>query len=305
MLYYFLRRFGRALITILGISIIVFVIARLSGDPALQLAPEDATPAELAQIRKDLGLDKPISAQYAIFLERVAHGELGNSIRYQQPALSLVLDVLPATLQLGLSAFVLSTVVGVLLGVLTALKRDTWIDSGVRGIAVMGQAAPSFWLGMMLILLFSVQLRWLPSSGRMSLAHMILPTVALALNSIAVVLRLTRSAMLETLSADYVRFLRSKGMSKSLIVWKHALRNASIPVLAVLGLQLSHLIGGAVIIEMVFNWPGVGRLMIEALNTRDFAVIQAGALLVSFFTVGANLIVDLLFGVVDPRIRYE
>jgi peptide/nickel transport system permease protein len=305
MLFYFLRRLGRALITIVGISMIVFVIARLSGDPALQLAPEDATPAELAQIRKDLGLDKPIWMQYAIFLERVAHGELGNSIRYQQPALPLVLDVLPATLQLGLSAFVLSTVIGVLLGVLTALKRDTWLDSGVRGIAVIGQAAPSFWLGMMLILLFSVQLHWLPSSGRTSLAHMILPTVALALNSVAVVLRLTRAAMLETLSADYIRFLRSKGMSKSLIVWKHALRNASIPVLAVLGLQLSHLIGGAVIVETVFNWPGVGRLMIEALNTRDFAVIQAGALLVSFFTVGANLIVDLLFGVVDPRIRYE
>ncbi|WP_129781845.1 ABC transporter permease [Peristeroidobacter soli] len=305
MLFYFFRRLGRALVTIVGISVIVFVVARLSGDPTLQLAPEDATPEELAQIRSELGLDKPIWMQYVVFVEHVAQGDFGTSIRYQQPALSLVLSVLPATLQLGLSAFVLSTIVGVLLGVVTALKRDTWIDSGLRGVVVVGQAAPSFWLGMMLILLFSVELQWLPSSGRMSLAHMVLPTMALALSSVAVVLRLTRSAMLETMSADYIRFLRSKGMSKSLIVWKHALRNASIPVIAVLGLQLSYLIGGAVIVETVFNWPGVGRLMVEALNARDFAVIQAGALLVSFFTVGANLLVDLLFGLVDPRIRYE
>lgn len=305
MLTYFLRRAARAVLTLIGISIVVFVIARLSGDPSLQLAPEDATPAELAQIRAELGLDKPIPVQYLVFVERVAHGEFGNSIRYQQPALPLVLSVLPATLQLGLSAFVLSTVAGVLLGVVTALKRGSWMDSATRGLAVIGQAAPSFWIGMMLILLFSVQLHWLPSSGRLGLEHMMLPTLALALNSVAVVLRLTRASMLETLSSDYVRFLRAKGVPRRLIVWKHALRNSSIPVVAVLGVQLGHLIGGAVIVETVFNWPGVGRLMVEALNARDFAVIQAGALLVSFFTVGANLSVDLLFGVIDPRIRYE
>jgi peptide/nickel transport system permease protein len=305
MLRYFLRRASRAVLTLIGISLIVFVIARLSGDPSLQLAPEDATPTELAQIRAELGLDKPMAVQYLLFVKRVAHGEFGNSIRYQQPALPLVLSVLPATLQLGLSAFVLSTVAGVLLGVVTALKRGTWIDVGVRGLAVIGQAAPSFWIGMMLMLLFSVQLHWLPSSGRLGIEHMILPTLALTLNAVAVVLRLTRASMLETLSSDYVRFLRAKGVSQRLIVWKHALRNSSIPVVAVLGLQLGHLIGGAVIVETVFNWPGVGRLMIEALNARDFAVIQAGAVLVSFFTVGANLAVDLLFGVIDPRIRYE
>jgi peptide/nickel transport system permease protein len=305
MLSYFFRRATRAIATLIGISIVVFVIARLSGDPTLQLAPEDATPAELARIRSDLGLDKPIWVQYVVFVDRVAHGEFGKSIRYQQPALPLVLSVLPATLELGLSAFALSTLGGVLLGVVTALKRGTWVDGLLRGAAVVSQAAPSFWIGMMLILLFSVQLHWLPSSGRLGLEHLILPTLALALNSIAVVMQLTRSSMLETLSSEYVRFLRSKGVSRTLIVWKHALRNASIPVVAVLGMQFGYLIGGAVIVETVFNWPGVGRLLVEALNARDFAVIQAGALIVSFFTVGANLAVDLLFGVLDPRIRYE
>jgi peptide/nickel transport system permease protein len=302
---YFKKRLLRAMVTLLGISVIVFVIARLSGDPTLQLAPEDATPAEIEKIRTDLGLDKPIWMQYLLFAKRTLHGDFGTSVRYQQPALPLVLSVVPATLQLGLAAFVLSTIIGILFGVVTAVKRGTWIDASLRGVAAFAQAAPSFWIGMMLMLVFSVQLRWLPSSGRLGLEHMILPTLALSLQAIAVVMRLTRSSMLETLSADYVRFLRNKGMSRQLIVWKHALRNASIPVVAVLGLQLGHLIGGAVIIEMVFNWPGVGRLMVEALNARDFAVIQAGALLVSFVTVGANLAVDLLFGVLDPRIRYE
>lgn len=305
MMSYFLGRSIRAVITVFGISVIVFVIARLSGDPTLQLAPEDATAAEIARIRAELGLDEPIWTQYGLFIGHAMQGDFGTSIRYQQPALPLVMSVVPATLQLGFSALLFSIIVGVLLGVVTALKQGTWIDALLRSVAAFNQAAPSFWMGMILILLFSVWLQWLPSSGRLSLEHMILPTVALSLHAIAVIMRLTRSSMLETLSSDYVRFLRSKGVPNRLIIWKHALRNASIPVVAVLGLQLSYLISGAVILETVFNWPGIGRLMVEALNARDYAVIQAGTLVVSVFTVGANLMIDLIFGIIDPRIRYE
>ncbi len=305
MLAYFLRRLGRAGITIVGISILVFIAARMSGDPVLTLLPEDATATEIAEMRSDLGLDQPYWVQYLRYAEHAARGDFGTSLRYGEPALPLVLETVPATLQLALSAFVLAALLGILLGTVTALNRGNSFDRGLRGFAIFIDSAPHFCIGMLLIAVFSIQLQWLPSSGRLTLGSMILPMLSIALGSIAVTLRLTRSSMLETLSADYVKFLRSRGVPRRQIIWKHALRNAAIPVVAMLGIQLGYLLAGTVIIETVFNWPGVGRLMVEALSARDFPVIQAGVLFVSVVTVLLNLGVDLLFGIIDPRIRYD
>jgi peptide/nickel transport system permease protein len=302
-LHFILQRLGRTVVTLIAITVLVFVAIRLSGDPTLSLASETPTPQEIAQIRAELGLDQPLWRQYLKFVSDTAHGEFGQSIRYQEPAFGIVASRLPATIELGLCAFLLSTITGVGLGIITALCRGRWIDITLRSIAIVGQSAPGFWLGMMLILVFSVQLGVLPSNGRGGIEHLIMPMLALGVFSIASIMRLTRSSMIETLGSDYIRFLRSKGMPEHVIVLKHALRNAFIPVLAILGIQLGHLMGGAIIVETVFNWPGLGRLMVEALTARDFPVIQAGSLILAVFMVTLNLIVDLLFGVIDPRIR--
>jgi peptide/nickel transport system permease protein len=302
---YFFKRLRRAVITILAISIIVFCAARATGDPVMHFAPEDASDAEIAAIRTDMGLDKPLWQQYLVYVRDAASGDFGQSLRYREPAFSIVLSRLPATVQLSLSAFLLSTVLGILLGVVAALRRGTWADGAIRMLAVLGQSAPSFFVGVLAILIFGIHLQWLPTSGRMGPEYLIMPAFTLALFSLASVLRLTRSAMLETASAEYVKFLRSKGLPERKIVWKHALRNALVPVMAVLGLQLIHLVGGAVIIEIVFNWPGVGRLLIEALLNSDFPLIQAGVTMIAVSVVLTNLLVDLSFGLIDPRIRYE
>jgi peptide/nickel transport system permease protein len=302
---YFLKRLRRSLITLIAISMIIFAVARVTGDPVSHFAPEDASQAEIAQIRARLGLDKPLYTQYAIYVGQALHGDFGTSIRYDRPAFDMVIERLPATVQLALTAFLISTIFGILMGVIAALKRGTWIDGMLRLIAVLGQSAPSFWIGILGILIFGVHLHWLPTSGRMGPEYLILPAFTLALFSLASVMRLTRSAMLETQSQDYVKFLRAKGLPESQIIWKHMLRNALVPVFAVLGIQLGHLVGGAVIIELVFNWPGVGRLMIEALLNSDLPLIQAGVMLIATSVVLVNVLVDLSYSLIDPRIRYE
>jgi peptide/nickel transport system permease protein len=304
-LNYFLRRCGHAVITIVGITILVFALVRIMGDPTLQLLPEDATPEEIAEVRASLGLDQPIWIQYLRYASLALQGDFGTSIRFGEPALQLILSAVPATLELALLAFIISKLVGIYLGVLCALKRNTWLDRSIRATTITADSAPTFWIGMLLILLFSVYLQWLPSSGRGPPQSLILPVTAMVIGSLAGTIRLSRSSMLETLSSDYIKFLRSRGMPHRLIVWKHAVRNAAIPVVAISGIGLGNLVGGTIIIETVFNWPGVGRLMVEAVNSRDFALIQAGVLLVSVTTVFANLFVDMMFGIIDPRIRYE
>ncbi|MGH7210549.1 MAG: ABC transporter permease, partial [Acetobacteraceae bacterium] len=276
---YFFKRIRRALLTIIGVSMIVFIAVRATGDPVMHLVAEDASAAEIARVRAELGLDKPLYVQYGLYVRQAVTGDFGESLLYQRPAFELVLQRLPATLQLAFTAFFFSTILGVPMGVLSALKRGTRVDFTIRLIAVLGQSAPSFWIGTLAILLFGVHLHWLPTSGRLGPEYLILPAATLALFSLASIVRLTRSAMLETSSADYIKFLRSKGLPEHLIVWKHALRNALVPVAASLGIQLGHLVGGAIIIEVVFNFPGVGRLMVEALLNNDFAVVQAGVLL--------------------------
>jgi peptide/nickel transport system permease protein len=302
---YFLKRLARAVITLLVLSMIVFAAVRVTGDPTQHFAPEDATPKQLARVRHDLGLDKPVYVQYGMYLRDAVKGDFGTSLRYRKPALGLVLQRLPATIQLAFAAFLLSGLFGVLFGVLAALRHGTWLDGTIRLFAVLGQSAPPFWVGIIAILIFGVDLHWLPTNGRMGPSYLIMPAVTLALFSLASILRLTRSAMLETLGGDYVRFLRAKGLSERLIVWKHALRNAFVPVAAVLGIQLAHLIGGAVIVEVVFNWPGVGRLMIEALTNSDFPLIQAGVLVIATCVILINLAVDMSFGLIDRRIKYS
>ena len=305
MLRYFLRRLRLAAITIIGVSMIVFVAARLSGDVTLLLLPQDASQEELAAARHEMGLDASYPVQYYRFVIHAAQGDFGESLRYRQPSMGLILNRLPATLELAFSAFILSTLIGLALGIVSARMRSSWFDYGSRILSITAQSMPGFWVGIMLILLFAVELHWLPTSGAQGIQYAVLPVVTLALTPIAATLRITRSAMIETLDADYVKFLRVKGLSERFIVWKHALRNALVPVTALSGLTLGFLIGGTVIVESVFAWPGLGNLMIESIFTRDYPVIQAGVLVTSIFLILLNLAVDMLFGVIDPRVRFE
>jgi peptide/nickel transport system permease protein len=305
MLRYFFSRLRLAVITLLGVSVIVFVTSRMSGDVTLLLMPQDATRAELAAYRHKLGLDAPYYVQYYKFLVNVARGDFGESLRYHESAFGLIMSRLPATLELAFSSFVLSTIVGLLLGIISARARSSWFDYISRILSITAQSMPSFWVGLMFILIFAVELHWLPTSGDLGLSYFVLPVVTLALVPIASTLRVTRSAMIETLDADYVKFLRVKGLAERLIVWKHAFRNALVPVIALSGLTLGFLIGGTVIIESVFAWPGLGNLMVEAIFTRDYPVIQAGVVVTAVFLIGLNLAVDMLFGVIDPRVRFD
>jgi peptide/nickel transport system permease protein len=302
---YIVRRILLAIAAVIGVTIIVFIAARLSGDVVYLIAPQDATETELAQIRTELGLDRPLWVQYGRFAEGLATGDFGNSIRYRRPAMEVILSRVPATVELAVAAFVLSMTLGIVLGVVAARTRGTIIDGTARLLAVLGQSMPNFWIGIMAILVFAVWLGWLPTSGREGWRYLILPACTLGLFTMAAVMRITRSAMIETLDAEYVKFLRAKGVPEWHVTWKHALRNSLVPVIALAGIQLGNLLGGAVIVEAVFSWPGIGSVMIEAINNRDYPLIQAGVLLTSIFLISLNLFVDLLFGVIDPRIRYS
>lgn len=306
MLAYALKRIQLGLVAILIVSMFVFIAVRLSGDVSLMLVATDATPEELAAVRHELGLDRPLPVQYGLFVERVfLHGDFGDSLRYGVPALDVVLGRLPATIQLAGVAFAIAVVFGVGLGVISALNEGRAADKVLRSIAALGQSTPNFWIGMMLVLIFAVHLRWLPAGGRGSLSALVLPAITLSIPSIASILRITRSAMIEALGRESVNFLRMMGTPERDIVWKHALRNALIPVIALAGIQLGVLVGGALIVEIVFSWPGLGTLMVDAINRRDYSLIQASVFVTSTFLVFLNLIVDLLFGIVDPRISYR
>lgn len=306
MFTYALKRIQLGLIAILVVSVFVFIAVRLSGDVSLMLVATDATPEELAAVRHELGLDRPLPVQYGLFVERVfLHGDFGMSMRYGVPALDVVMGRLPATIQLAGLAFALALVFGIGFGVVAALNRDRWPDKILRSIAALGQATPNFWIGMMLVLVFAVHLRWFPTSGRGSLSALVLPAITLSIPSIASILRITRSAMIDALRSESVNFLRVMGTPERDIVWKHTLRNALIPVVALAGIQLGVLVGGALIVEIVFSWPGLGTLMVDAINRRDYSLIQASVFVTSTFLVFLNLMVDLLFGVIDPRISYR
>ena len=305
MLHYTLRRLMLGIVTLIGVTIIIFVAARLSGDPTLLLLPQDATEQQVQELHRELGLDRPIYIQYVKFVEGVVHGDFGESIRYRRPAMGLMMSRLPATLELAFSAFFISLVVGLLFGIIAARARGTWRDRVIRTAAIIFQATPPFWIGIMAILVFAVQLHWLPTSGRSGFASLIMPALTLALFFFAALMRITRSAMIENINSEFVKFLRVKGASERSIIYKHAFRNSLVSVIAFAGLLLVNLIGGTVIVETVFAWPGMGSLIVEAVTNRDFPLIQSGVFIISVFLIFLNIVVDLSFGVIDPRVRYE
>lgn len=300
---YVTSRILQAIPTLLGVTVIVFLLLQLSGDPASILLPLDASDADRAAFRRAYGLDQSIPVQYVNYLKQLAQGDFGESFAFQESALNVVMRRLPATLELALAATVLANLIAIPAGILAALKRGTIFDRGLMAVVLVGQSIPTFWLGMMLALVVAVQFHLVPVSGRGSFQHMILPTVTLALWLIALLARVTRSEMLEVLSNDYVRTARAKGMHEKTVIVTHGLRNALPPIVTVIGLQFGGLLGGAVMTETVFAWPGVGTLILESISKRDYPVVMTGILVVAGAFIVINLALDLLYGSLDPRIK--
>ena len=299
------RRLVQAIVLIKCVLIFVFLLLHLTGDPLTVMAPDDATQEDLMILRQQMGFDKPLVVQYARFFAGAVQGDFGKSWDQGEPALKVVLERMPATIQLALTAFLMSVLIGIPLGCLAALKENTAYDQSLMAGSVFGQAVPNFWLALMLILFFSVYLRWLPSFGRGGLSHLIMPAFTAATFHIARLARLMRSEMLEALRQDYVLTARAKGVRERLVVFRHALKNCSIPIVTLLGIDLGLLLGGTVIIETVFAWPGVGRLTVQSIHNRDFPVVQVSVFLLASIFVIVNLIVDILYKYLDPRIEYR
>jgi peptide/nickel transport system permease protein len=302
--YVFRKVFHTAFVAF-GVVTLVFAALRLSGDPAATMLPGDASVEELVALRRELGLDRPLWLQYVTFLGSAITGDFGTSFRHQQPALPLVLERLPATLELAGAALVLAVVLALPLGILAAVYRGRIVDVAAMAFAVVGQATPYFWMGIMLILIVSVELGWLPTSGRGGLERLILPAITLGTHFAASLARLTRTSMLEVFGQQFVTTARAKGLSEWSVVLGHTLKNAAVPVITLIGLQFGTLLGGAVVTETIFAWPGVGRLAVQSVFVRDYPVVQAGVFVLALTFVGINLLVDLLYGVLDPRIRRE
>jgi len=281
----------------------VFVMVRLSGDPVLLFMPMDIQAKDVNEYRQRLGFNDPLIVQYGRFVKGAVRGDFGESLRYRRDAFGLVLERLPATLLLAGTAILLTLAIAVPLGVVTAVRRDSPIDHVGTVLTVLGQATPGFWLGLMLIYLFAVQLRWLPTGGIGGVSHLVMPSIVLAAFYAARVARLTRSALLEALGEDYVLTARAKGLAEPRVVAKHALRNSAIPIVTLAGLEAGQLLGGAVITETIFAWPGLGRLTVQALLNRDFPVVMAAVWFTSIVYTLANLVVDLAYGWLDPRVR--
>lgn len=296
-------RFGRAIVTLWLVVTVVFVVLRFSGDPVSLLLPSDATQEQIQALRADLGLDQPIPVQYGRFVVQLAHGDFGDSLRFNQPALGLVLHRFPATAELALLAFAAAAVVGLAIGSLTAFVHGSALDRFLMAVMGLAQAAPSFFLGIMLILIFSVDLKWLPTSGSGRPSQLVLPALTLSALTLASIARITRSSLLDVLRADYIRTARAKGIPERMVWFGHALRNAALPLVTLLGLELAELLAGAVIVETVFAWPGIGRLAIDSVAARDYPVVQAVVLLIASIFIVINLLVDLSYLVLDPRTR--
>ncbi|MCL6451898.1 MAG: ABC transporter permease [Acetobacteraceae bacterium] len=299
----------RALVLVpllLVVSAVCFLLLYLvPGDPVRTVLGPDVSPEDIEAYRHELGLDRPLATQFLNFLARIIRGDLGTSIYWRMPVAQLLAARIPATIELALAAFLWAMTVGIMTGVISALRRDTAADLTSTTVAVLGMSVPIFWLGLMLMLVFSVELRWLPTTGREGLRHLILPAVTLGARATALISRMTRSAVLEVVSMDYVRTARAKGLSERVVVYKHVLRNALIPVVTIMGLQLGQLLGGAVVTETVFAWPGIGKLIVDAVKNRDFPVVQAGVLFMASVFVLINMLVDFTYGLIDPRIRVK
>jgi peptide/nickel transport system permease protein len=309
-----IRRLGVALFTLVGVTFLVFLSIRLvPGDPATAIAGELATEELVLEVREQLGLDDPIFVQYASYLGRILQGDMGLSIRSRLPVVDEIRVRLPRTLALALTSLLVSTAIGIPIGIMAATRPNSWFDSGSMVIALLGISMPIFWLGLMLMILFSVLIpQWfdlpgplLPPTGSGTWQHMVMPVMALAASSIALQARMTRASMLEVMRQDYIRTARAKGQRERNVIYRHAFRNALLPVVTVLGLQFGTLLGGAVLTETVFSWPGIGRLLVDAITFRDYPIIQGTVLVIAVGFVLTNVLVDYLYSYLDPRIQYE
>jgi ABC-type dipeptide/oligopeptide/nickel transport system permease component len=302
---YIVRRLLQALLVCWGISLITFLILWLKGDPTLLLLPIEATEQERQDLRQAMGFDDPLVVQYWRFVKRAVQGDFGTSFFIDQPALELILERMPATLELTVAGMGISLLLAIPLGAVSAIKRGSLLDNCVTVFALMGQAMPIFWLGLMLIIVFAVRLHLLPVSGYGTVRHLILPATTLGWFLAPVTMRLTRSGMLDVLKQDYIRTARSKGLQEGVVIYKHALKNASISIITIVGLQFGQLMGGAVVTETVFAWPGVASLAVTSIRNSDFPVVQAAVLILALVIVLANLCTDIVIGFLDPRIRYD
>lgn len=306
MLQYVIRRLLLTFPVLFGVSLLVFSIIRLiPGDPAEAMAGPHATREMIARIRAEFDLDKPIHLQFLRFMSGLLRGDLGRSIRTQRPVMAEILDRLPHTLELAAASMLLATVFGMLAGIISAAKPYSFFDHLSMFLALVGISLPVFWLGLMLMLLFSLKLGWLPAAGRGTLAHLVLPSITLAAASMALIARMTRSSLLEVLRQEYVVAARAKGLPERDVLFRHALKNALVPVITIIGLRFGTLLSGAVLTETVFAWPGVGRLMVDSISARDYPVVQGAVLVLALSFVFINLAVDLLYAVFNPRIRYD
>ena len=303
---FILSRILQSLVTLLGVSVIIFALARMTGNPLDVLLPAEASAADHERVAELWGLNKPLHEQYWVFISNAVRGDFGFSLKYRgQPAMGLVFQRLPATLQLAAFAVVISAVASLALGVLSAAQKGRPLDTLGKTIALLGQSMPTFWLGIVMIWIFAVKLAWLPTSGQGGFANIILPGLTLGWFSVAAFMRLTRSSMLDVLDSEYIKLARAKGLPEWKVLWKHALKNAAIAPLTFFGLIVGFLITGSVTVETVFAWPGIGLLAIEAVNARDYQVIQAVTLVGAVVYIIIGLIVDVLYGYIDPRVRYS
>lgn len=300
-----LQRVLHGVFVLLGVTCVTFLLVRVTGDPALAILGPDAAPEQVAQLTQRMRLDEPLPVQYGHYLAGLVRGDLGNSYLYGQPAISLIRERLPATLELTLASLLVTLAVAMPLGILSAVKRDSLVDRASAVFVFGNQAMPVFWMGILGITIFSVQLGWLPASGHGGLKYLIMPAVVLGLHSAAYQTRLLRSAMLDVLGQDYVRTARAKGLREAIVVNGHALRNALIPVITATGVQFATLMGGAVITETVFAWPGVGSLAVQAIGSRDIPLVMAATFVFAIMILVVNLVVDLSYGFIDPRIRQD
>lgn len=302
---YILRRIAAAIPSLLGVLIIVFLMVRLApGDPALLLAGELADEALLERIRERFGLNEPWHVQFWVFLRNLVQGDLGISTRTNRPVVAELQSYFPSTVQLAAAAMVVASLIGIPAGVIAAVKPNSIFDYLATLVALLGVSMPVFWFGLLAILYFSVDLGWFPVAGKGTFAHVVLPAVTLGTSAAAILTRMTRSSMLEVLNQDYVRTASAKGIKRSSVTLKHALRNALIPVVTVAGLQFGSLMAGTVLTETVFSWPGIGRLLVDSILARDYPVVQASVLLIATTFIVVNLVVDLFYGVIDPRLRH-
>lgn len=306
MLHFILSRLLSMLFVVLGVVTLVFLLIHLvPGDPVQAMLGERATSADLQALRTQLGLDQPLFVQWYTYIFNLLQGDLGQSLYSKQPISDILLQRIPATLELAGAALIVAIMIALPLGSIAAIRRDTVYDHGAMMFSLVGVSIPNFWMGPLLIIIFSLQLGWLPVSGRDGIDSLILPAITLGTALAAILARMIRSTLLEVLQEDYIRTARAKGLNQFGVIVHHALRNASLPIITIIGLQLGHLLGGAVITEMIFSWSGVGQLTVEAIQRRDYPVVQACVLLISVAYVLVNTFTDILYAVLDPRVRYR